>query len=273
MTKRKRLGGKDRSLSSSSTTAVARKETAAAPVLNSNWLKLQTTLGNTRKGPNARKRIKAETTGATDKLDGAPSSLLPTSADDSVTRVLALDCEMVGVGSDGKRNALARVSIVNIWGNIVYDKHVRPPERVTDFRTQVSGVRAGDLRKAEDFFTVQKEVADILQNRILVGHALHNDLKVLLLSHPRKNIRDTQHYGPFRSDNGRPQALKHLAALHLGAKIQQREHDSVEDARAALCLYKLFEKAWEENLKQRRKISRNPQTATDTPAKEKFRVG
>jgi len=33
----------------------------------------------------------------------------------------------------------------------------------------------------EDFKTVQKEVADILNGRILVGHALHNDLKVIWL--------------------------------------------------------------------------------------------
>lgn len=33
----------------------------------------------------------------------------------------------------------------------------------------------------EDFKTVQKEVADILNGRILVGHALHNDLKVTKL--------------------------------------------------------------------------------------------
>lgn len=30
----------------------------------------------------------------------------------------------------------------------------------------------------EDFKTVQKEVAGILKGRILVGHALRNDLKV-----------------------------------------------------------------------------------------------
>lgn len=30
----------------------------------------------------------------------------------------------------------------------------------------------------EDFKTVQKEVTDILKGRILVGHALRNDLKV-----------------------------------------------------------------------------------------------
>ena len=31
---------------------------------------------------------------------------------------------------------------------------------------------------AEDFLVVQKEVSDLLKGRILVGHALHNDLKV-----------------------------------------------------------------------------------------------
>lgn len=30
----------------------------------------------------------------------------------------------------------------------------------------------------EDVKTVQKEVAEILQGRTLVGHAIHNDLKV-----------------------------------------------------------------------------------------------
>jgi len=37
------------------------------------------------------------------------------------------------------------------------------------------------LSLGEDFKTVQKEVADILNGRILVGHALHNDLKVIWL--------------------------------------------------------------------------------------------
>lgn len=33
----------------------------------------------------------------------------------------------------------------------------------------------------EDVRTVQKEVADILKGRIVVGHAIHNDLKVELM--------------------------------------------------------------------------------------------
>ena len=38
--------------------------------------------------------------------------LVPKGDDTSPTPVLALDCEMVGVGVDGKRSALARVCVV-----------------------------------------------------------------------------------------------------------------------------------------------------------------
>ena len=62
-----------------------------------------------------------------------------------VTKAVGMDCEMVGVGDDGKESILARVSIVNQFGCCVYDKFVRPTERVTDYRTKVSGVRRTDL--------------------------------------------------------------------------------------------------------------------------------
>lgn len=59
-----------------------------------------------------------------------------------------------------------------------YDKHVVPNERVTDFRTFVSGVKAKDLRGGLPLRQCQNEVAAILKGKVLVGHALHNDLKV-----------------------------------------------------------------------------------------------
>lgn len=120
---------------------------------------------------------------------------------------------MVGVGHNGEDSILARVSLVNQFGKCIYDKFVKPTERVTDYRTAVSGIRPADVKdgqfavcaglqlllfdwlaKCADFFffwitvcitagedvrTVQKEVADILKGRIVVGHAIHNDLKVL----------------------------------------------------------------------------------------------
>ncbi len=61
---------------------------------------------------------------------------------------MALDCEMVGVGINGQESALARVCIVNSYGNVIYDKFVRPNPKdpVVDYRTKWSGVRPADLR-------------------------------------------------------------------------------------------------------------------------------
>ena len=57
----------------------------------------------------------------------------------------------------------------------------------TDYRTHVSGVRAEHLRKAATFWEVQKEVSDLTKDKIIVGHALHNDLKVCVLA-PQPSI-------------------------------------------------------------------------------------
>lgn len=59
-----------------------------------------------------------------------------------------------------------------------YDKHVVPNERVTDFRTFVSGVKPKDLRGGLSLRKCQDEVAAILDGKVLVGHALKNDLAV-----------------------------------------------------------------------------------------------
>ncbi len=60
-------------------------------------------------------------------------------------KYLSLDCEMVGVGIDGKESSLARVSLVNYYGAIQMDEFVRQRERVVDYRTEFSGVRPSDM--------------------------------------------------------------------------------------------------------------------------------
>ena len=96
-----------------------------------------------------------------------------------LTKAISMDCEMVGVGYKGSDSVLARVSIVNHFGHCVYDKYVKPREKVTDYRTAVSGIRPSDIENANNFKEVQKEVSDILTNRVLVGHAIRHDLKVI----------------------------------------------------------------------------------------------
>ena len=160
------------------------------------------------------------------------------------TPYVGLDCEMVGVGSDGKRSVLARVTLVNSEGSCLYDKHVAVGEAITDFRTNVSGIRPRDLRYATAFKAVQREVHDIIRGRIVVGHALKNDFKALLLDHPRHSIRDTAVYKPLRPLN-RAVALRKLASEQLDVEIQTGEHSPLEDARAAMCLYLKHSKQWE----------------------------
>lgn len=56
---------------------------------------------------------------------------------------------MVGVGPAGTESTLARVSVVNYFGAVLLDDFVRQKERVTDWRTQWSGVRAKDMINGE----------------------------------------------------------------------------------------------------------------------------
>jgi len=86
-----------------------------------------------------------------------------------------------------------------------------------------------------------------------VGHALHNDLAALLLSHPKTETRDTARWPPLMRTNRhgkrRPRKLRELAAEHLGRTIQEGEHGSVEDASAAMDLYRKFAVEWEQDLR------------------------
>nr|ACO10913.1 RNA exonuclease 4 [Caligus rogercresseyi] len=178
-------------------------------------------------------------------------SLVKEKSFEGLTKVVGIDCEMVGVGFQGSRSVLARVSIVNIFGKTMYDKFVKPMEKVTDYRTTVSGIRPSDVVDGEEFKVVQKEVASILDNRILVGHALKHDLKVLFLGHSEQQIRDTSLYKPFRElFNGRTPSLKKLTAKLLSVSVQEGEHSPVEDARAAVRLYTMFRTEWEKSLKK-----------------------
>ncbi|XP_050360266.1 uncharacterized protein LOC126780052 [Nymphalis io] len=174
-----------------------------------------------------------------------------------ITKFLAMDCEMVGVGYEGGDHMLARVSIVNKFGDCIYDKFVKAREEVVDYRTNVSGIRKEDLLNGDDFEIVQKEVSELIRGKILVGHSLKNDLGVLFLSHPKHNIRDTSRYKPFRKiTKGSTPSLKRLAKEILGIDIQHGEHSSVEDAKAVMQLYCTVAKNWEQALGEKRGYSK-----------------
>lgn len=168
---------------------------------------------------------------------------------------VAMDCEMVGVGECGVDSALARVTIVDWYGTIVLDEYVLPEQPVTDYRTFVSGITADKLVGAASFETVQSKVIQILTGRILVGHGLENDLRALRIHHPWQMTRDTAKYEPmmkvrFNDNKLWPRKLRDLAAEHLGRHIQVpgAPHSPIEDAVAALDLYKTVQPYFEQNI-------------------------
>ncbi|KAL7559530.1 hypothetical protein ACA910_011923 [Epithemia clementina (nom. ined.)] len=221
---------------------------------------------------------------------------------------LAMDCEMVGVGDDGGwRSALARVVLLDWHGTVVLDQYVRPSEPVTDYRTFVSGITKDDLMgdHVVDWQTCRQRVLQLLQYtddkdnhsqnnndnttdesepsndddndeaqpphrcKILIGHALKNDLLALGIRYPWYALRDTAKWEPYMKQhqpllldgsssshgnghgngNGiwQPRKLKELSAEKLGRSIQTvgQAHCPREDAQAALDLYKRARVKWE----------------------------
>lgn len=169
------------------------------------------------------------------------------------SRYLALDCEMVGVGYAGRKSSLARVTVVDWDGRIVWDEFVRQEEEVTDYRTFVSGITPLDVEDATlTLEECRQHVQTLIADKILVGHALKNDLRALGLTHPWTATRDTAKYQPFmqtRFDDNIlwPRKLKELASEKLGREIQREgePHSAYEDAAAAMDLYRLVRRKWE----------------------------
>ena len=178
------------------------------------------------------------------------------------SKYVSLDCEMVGIGPGGRKSALARVCIIDYNAQILLDTFVKVQEPVTDYRTFVSGIRKEDIESdhAMDKNICREKVKSILNGKILIGHALKNDLHVLDMEHPWHDLRDTAKYEPFmkkhliRVHKGSgshtamcPRKLKELATEKLGKIIQKKgmEHSPLEDACTALELYKKVRCKWE----------------------------
>lgn len=186
-----------------------------------------------------------------EKLDKIPEA--------TRNKYIALDCEMVGIGTDGKKSALARVSIVDWNLQVLLDTFVQVPMRVTDFRTHVSGVEPKHIKSQNNAMPVnecRQKVSEILKGKILVGHALTNDFKALMTSHPKEMIRDTSKYRPFqRYGNGkwRARKLRDLVKENLKHKedFQEGEHDSVQDAMATMELFQVVYSQWEKELENK----------------------
>jgi len=160
--------------------------------------------------------------------------------DNPLTPEIAIDCEMVEATANGKRfSVLARVSIVNSNLNPLLDTYVDPMYKVSDYRTRFSGIKPHHLKDAPTFSDVRDCVVNLVDGRTLIGHDLKQDLEVLGIRNlPGLKLRDTSrcYLSYFRPNE--MASLKRLAESVLGQTIQKGPHNSMEDAIAAMELYK-----------------------------------
>lgn len=159
-----------------------------------------------------------------------------------MTTAVALDCEMAELA--GGCDAVAQICAVSDLQQFLSDdpvtlfkSYVRPIGHIVDYRTPHSGLRPADLVDAPALTNVVSRVRALLRGRLVVGHSVRTDLRLLGISHPEECIRDTSELPKFLDKGCYRRKLKELAWEFLHRRIQQGSHDPEQDACACMSLY------------------------------------
>jgi RNA exonuclease 4 len=160
-----------------------------------------------------------------------------------ITPVIALDAEMLICEDNSKQ--IGRLSIVNFNRVVLYDSFFKPSKRVKNYLTRYSGLTFLNTNRAPLFEEEKEKIEKILKNAVIVGHSLSSDQEVLNIKWNWKQIRDISLFPAFKKGNKKT-SLKDMTEKYLEIEIQNGEHSSVEDARAALEVYKLYKREIDE---------------------------
>ncbi|KAI9595833.1 ubiquitin carboxyl-terminal hydrolase-domain-containing protein [Syncephalis fuscata] len=161
-----------------------------------------------------------------------------------------LNVEGVRVVVRPSRLSLARVSVVRGEGDLegipFIDDYIASIEPVVDYLTEFSGIEPNDLdptlsrHNLVSLKTAYKKLRLLLDmGCIFVGHGLKKDFRIINMLVPSEQVIDTVDLFHLKNRQ-RKISLRFLAWYLLGETIQTSSHDSIEDARTALLLYKKY---------------------------------
>ncbi|WWD08075.1 hypothetical protein V865_006185 [Kwoniella europaea PYCC6329] len=178
--------------------------------------------------------------------------------------LIAIDAEFVALQqeemefrSDGTKNilrpshmSLARVSVLRGQGEKegvpFIDDYIHTSEAVVDYLTEFSGIKAGDLDPNNSPHTLVPLKVAYKKLRLLVdlgcifiGHGLSKDFRTINIFVPPSQVMDTVNLFTIPGRH-RKLSLKFLAWFLLKKDIQTNTHDSIEDSKFALLLYKIW---------------------------------
>ncbi|EJD06087.1 uncharacterized protein FOMMEDRAFT_78690 [Fomitiporia mediterranea MF3/22] len=164
------------------------------------------------------------------------------------------------------RLSLARVSVLRAtegpkFGVPFIDDHIHTSEAIVDYLTEYSGIKYGDLDPHMSRQTLVPLKVAYKKLRLLVdlgcvfiGHGLKKDFRIINLFVPADRVLDTVDIY-FIESRHRRLSLRFLSWIVLKENIQTGEHDSIEDARCALLLFRKFQEyeeqgLWDEKLEE-----------------------
>ncbi|KAJ6606431.1 ubiquitin carboxyl-terminal hydrolase-domain-containing protein [Mycena vulgaris] len=178
--------------------------------------------------------------------------------------LVAIDAEFVSMQqeetefrSDGSKQVLrpARLSLARVsvlrgdgpkQGLPFIDDHIHTSEVIVDYLTEFSGIRFGDLDPTLSPHTltplklVYKKLRLLVDRGcIFIGHGLSKDFRIINIFVPPEQVIDTVDLYFLRARQRRL-SLRFLSWFVLHENIQTDTHDSIEDARSALNLYKAY---------------------------------
>jgi len=134
------------------------------------------------------------------------------------------------------------------------DDHIHTSEVIVDYLTEFSGVKYGDLDPHLSRYTLTPLKLAYKKLRLLVdrgcifiGHGLSKDFRIINICVPPAQVIDTVDLY-FLKSRQRRLSLKFLSWFILHENIQIDTHDSIEDARSTLMLYKAYQNFKEQQI-------------------------